>query len=137
MSNAADKTRESDLFDVTHQRIVRHPAASPDEFRKALDDMGIDNIIEARTLETQLIGSDDTSVLEHSSVTKAEAVNYHAYEYLSAPGQLQVWVEATTTDPNPNIIAVARFSWKHFGQSTEQSNIHDRYARKLQAKTQT
>lgn len=134
MPNTADKTRESDLFDIMHQRIVRHPTAGPDEFRKALDDMGINNIIDAHTLETKLIGSDDSGETEHNYVAKAEAINYRAYAYLSPPGHLQVWMEATITAPNPTLIAAARFSWKHFGQSTEQKNIHDRHARKLQAK---
>ena len=120
---------ESDNFVILHQSITKNSKAGPNEFRQALNHMGVDNIIEQRAKPQNLTESHDPKVMVHQA---DDETSFRAYAYLSPIGYLQIWMEAINHQPDPNLLATARLSWKHdHDGSTETRAVHSRHAQRL------
>lgn len=116
-------------FTVLHQPISHNERNSPEEFQKALDTMGIENIIENSSIDNRALTSPSTRVLVHSA---DEESHFQAYAYLSPIGYLQIWmVKSINRNPEPTVLATARFSWTLTDQTPEHVALHDKYAKRM------
>ena len=126
---STQNTKESDHFLILHQLMITDDRAGPDKFRQALDHMGVKNIIEQRAKPPNRMESPEAGVMVHQL---DDETSFHAYAYLSPIGYLQIWMEAINHQPEPNILATARFSWKHdHDHSTETQVVHGRHAQRM------
>ena len=123
------QTKDSDHFVILHQPIAHNTNTGPEEFRQALDLMGIENIIECLSNDNRTLTSPDMGALVRQA---DEATSFQAYAYLSPPGYLQIWMEAINRQPEPAMLATARFSWKLQQDGTPENHVlHDQYARRM------
>ncbi len=112
-------TNDSDRFTILYQANVADTQYGQDEFKTAMDDMDLDNIIEARR-------NKGMGVLTHKV---DEDTSFQAYAYLSAAGFIQIWMEVVSTTNEPAILAMARFSWPPYSDDLV---LHEQYAAKMQ-----
>ena len=126
---STQNANESDNFMILHQSIITDDRVGPDKFRQALDHMGVENIIEQRAKPPNLKKSPEAGVMVHQL---DDDTSFHAYAYLSPIGYLQIWMEAINHQPEPDLLAAARFSWKHdHDGSPETSAVHSRHAQRM------
>ena len=107
MSTAS--TKESSNFTPMYEAFADDTKAGLEEFNQALDEMGVDNIVEALVN----IGSTGSSTVTYEPSWMG--VSFQAYAYLSPSDFLQIWMEAITLEPDPVVHAVCRFSWNPQG----------------------
>ena len=122
-----ENTMTSADFEIIYNAVCRDPCADSDAFRKFLDDLGVDAFIEARlNQENTLMMTSDCGVAVHRA---QDGVEFRGYAYLSAPGYLQIWMEAISM-PELALLAVAHLSWDRNPETEEQ---HEQYATRLRA----
>ena len=116
-------------FTVLHQPIAHNTRTSPEEFQKALDTIGIENIIESSSSDNRVSASLNIEVLANQA---DEESSFQAYAYLSPIGSLQIWMmESINRNPEPTVLATARFSWTLTDQTPEHIALHDKYAKRM------
>ena len=121
-------TRESERFTIMHQAIVREQATRIEDFRDALDRMTVAGVISAPPNEERMQASPagtGVKVLEVGNIT------YQAYAYLSPQGKLQIWMEAVLPEPEPAVLAIARFSWNFADETPEAADEHQTHAKRV------
>ena len=124
----------SDNFTIMHQFITEppDPEAGPDQFKTILDQVGMDQLIDA--LDTPEPGSN--GVVSGSAGSDME---FFAYTYLSPHGLLNVWMSAFRDRTfESGLIATARFHWTIPNQTPEMENQHSEYVnriREIEART--
>ena len=122
-------TKPHEHFTVLHQPIAHNARTSPEEFQQALDTIGIESIIESSSSDNRVLASLNTGVLANQA---DEEPSFQAYAYLSPIGYLQIWmVESINRNPEPTVLATARFSWTLMDETPKHTALHDKYAKRM------
>ena len=122
--------KPSDYFSIQYERAIRDADAyaGPDLFKLALDEMGVDSIIDALTNSDKLTFSSDIGVATHYT---DQGAKFKAFIYVHESGDLHIWMEALTYNDSEYfddiMLASADFSWNFMDEDEEVVSLHGQY----------